>query len=72
VRTAHFDSPALQPVIVKLDSTVMGASRYQVREMSNSMSQTTQGGDYYRVVVTCRYPGSNAQSEVEFTFRHGI
>jgi hypothetical protein len=72
VRTAHFDSLALQPVIVKLDSTIMGASRYQVREMSNTLAQSTLGGDYYRVVVTCRHPDSNAQSEVEFTFRHGI
>jgi len=72
VRTAHYDSLVVEPVIVKLDSTVMGASRYQVREMSNSLGQSTMGGDYYRVVVTCRNPSSNAQSEVEFTFRHGI
>lgn len=72
VRTGHFDNTGPEPVIVKLDSTVMGASRYQVREMANTMSQTTLGGDYYRVVVTCRHPVSSAQSEVEFTFRHGL
>lgn len=72
VRTAHYDSTVLQPVIVKLDSTVMGASRYQVRDMSNTLAQSTLGGDYYRVVVTCMNPGTNIQSEVEFTFRHGI
>lgn len=72
MRTAHFDSTAPEPVIVKLDSKVMGASRYQVRDMSNTLAQTTLGGGYYRVVVTCRNPSSNAQSEVEFTFRHGI
>ncbi len=72
VRTAHFDNGSPDAVIVKLDSSVMGASRYQVREMANTLSQTTLGGDYYRVVVTCRHPASNAQSEVEFTFRHGL
>ena len=72
LRTAHYDSLALQPVVVKLDSTVMGSSRYQVRDVANTISQTTLGGQYYRVIVTCRHPVSNAQSEVEFTFRHGI
>ncbi len=72
VRTAHYDKLTLEPVIVKLDSNVMGASRYQVRDMANTAGPGTLGGDYYRVVVTCRHPGSNAQSEVEFTFRHGI
>ena len=72
MRTAHFDSTAPEPVIVKLDSTVMGSSRYQVRDMANAIADPTMGGGYYRVVVTCRNPSSNAQSEVEFTFRHGI
>lgn len=72
LRTAHFDSAGVEPVIVKLDSGVMGSSRYQVREMSNTLAQTTMGGDYFRVVITCRHPTSNAQSEVEFAFRHGI
>jgi Tfp pilus assembly protein PilW len=72
VRTAHYDATAPQAVIVKLDSTVMGSSRYQVRDVSNTLAQTTLGGEYYRVVVTCRNPTNDAQSEVEFTFRHGI
>ncbi len=57
---------------MKLDSKVMGGSRYQVREMANTLAQTTLGGEYYRVIVSCRHPTSNAESEVEFTFRHGI
>lgn len=72
VLTAHYDGAGVQAVVVKLDSTVMGSSRYQAREMSNTLAQTTLGGDYYRVIATCRDPSSNAQSEVEFTFRHGI
>ena len=72
MRTAHFDNTGTEPVIVKLDSKLMGASRYQVRDMANTLAQSTLGGDYYRVVVTCRNPSSNAQSEVEFTFRHGL
>lgn len=72
MRTAHFDSTAPETVIVKLDSKVMGASRYQVRDMANTLAESTLGGAYYRVVVTCRNPSSNAQSEVEFTFRHGL
>lgn len=72
LRTAHFDSTAVEPVIVKLDSKVMGASRYQVREMANTLAQSSLGGEYSRVVVTCQDPSSNAQSEVEFTIRHGL
>lgn len=72
VRTAHFDGVAAEPVIVKLDSKVMGASRYQIQDMANKATQSTLGGQYYRVVVSCRHPTSNAQSEVEFTFRHGL
>lgn len=72
VRTAHIGATAPEPVIVKLDSKVMGASRNQVREMANTLAQTTLGGEYYRVVVSCAHPGSTAQSEVEFTFRHGL
>ncbi len=72
VRTAHLDSTAPEPVIVKLDSKVMGTSRFHVREMANTLAQSTLGGEYYRVVVSCSHPGSNTQSEVEFTFRHGI
>lgn len=72
IRTAHMGATAAEPVIVKLDSTVMGASRRQVRDVSNTLAATTLGGDYYRVVVTCQHPSTNAQSEVEFTFRHGI
>jgi hypothetical protein len=71
-RTAHYDAVGVEPVIVKLDSTVMGGSRYQVRDVANTLAGTTLGGEYYRVVVSCRHPTSNAQSEVEFTFRHGL
>lgn len=72
VRSAHYDNLNPEPVIVKLDSKVMGASRYQARDVANTLAQSSMGGEYYRVVVTCRNPSSNAQSEVEFTFRHGI
>lgn len=72
IRTAHFDGTASNAVIVKLDSTVMGSSRYQARDMANTLAQTTLGGSYYRVVVSCKHPSSNAQSEVEFTFRYGL
>lgn len=70
--TAHFDKNTPEPVIVALDSSVMGASRSQVREMANTLGPTTMGGSYYRVVVTCQHPGSKSQSELEFTFRHGL
>jgi Tfp pilus assembly protein PilW len=72
VRTAHIDAPGLEPVIVKLDSSVMGSSRYQARDVANTLASSTLGGEYYRVVVSCRHPSTNAQSEVEFTFRHGL
>lgn len=72
VRTAHYDGLAIEPVIVKLDSSVMASSRNQVNEVTNRTGKGTLGGGFYRVVVTCRNPTSNAQSEVEFTFRHGI
>ena len=72
VRTGHFGATSPEAVIVKLDSASMGASRDQVRDVSNTLSSTTLGGDYYRVVVTCRHPTSNSESELEFTFRHGL
>lgn len=72
MRTAHYDSTTLEPVIVKLDSKVMGASRYQVSDIANKSTDGTLGGAYYRVVVSCRNPSTNTQSEVEFTFRHGL
>lgn len=72
VRTGHYDGTGAETVVVKLDSTVMGASRNQVRDVANTLASTTLGGSYYRVVVSCRHPTSNAQSEVEFTFRHGL
>lgn len=72
VVSAHFDSTIPEPVIVKLDSRSFGASRGQVREMANTIGPPTMGGSYYRVVVTCRHPISNSQSELEFTFRHGL
>src|SRR5262245_7619802 len=56
IRTGHVGNTAPEPVIVKLDSKVMGGSRYQVREMANTLAQTTLGGEYYRVVVTCTHP----------------
>lgn len=71
MRTAHVDNTGVEPVIMKLDSKVMGASRYTVSDVANR-STSGLGGGYYRVVVTCRNPSSNAQSEVEFTFRHGL
>ncbi len=72
VLTGHFGATAPEAVIVKIDSTTMGASRDQVRDVSNTLASTTLGGDYYRVIVTCRHPSSNAESELEFTFRHGL
>lgn len=72
IRTGHVGATAAEPVIVRLDSKVMGGSRYQAREMANTLAQTTLGGEYYRVVVSCTHPTSGASSEVEFTFRHGI
>lgn len=72
VRTGHFGATAVEPTIVKLDATAMGASRYQVRDVANTLSSTTLGGEYYRVVVSCRSPTSGAESELEFTFRHGL
>lgn len=73
LRSGHYDNTAVEPVIVKLDSKAMGASRNQVREMANTLpDSTTLGGSYFRVIVTCKNPSSNAQSEVEFTFRHGL
>jgi len=71
-RSAHMGASAPEPVIVKLDSTVMGSSRYQVRDVANTLSQSTLGGEYYRIVVSCRQPTTGAESEVEFTFRHGL
>lgn len=70
--TAHLDKTAPEPVIVALDSSSMGASRKQTREMANTLGPTTMGGGYYRVVVTCQHPTSKSQSELEFTFRHGL
>jgi hypothetical protein len=72
MRTGHYDSTSPEPVIVKLDAKVMGSSRGQLRDMANTLAGSTLGGEYYRVVVTCLQPNSSAQSEVEFTFRHGI
>ncbi len=72
VISAHFDSTTPEPVIVSVDSSAMGASRSQAREMANTLGPSTMGGSYYRVVVTCRHPISNSQSELEFTFRHGL
>lgn len=71
-RTAHIGSSALEPVIVKLSATAMGSSRYQARDVANTLAQSTLGGEYYRVVVSCKQPTTGAESEVEFTFRHGL
>lgn len=70
--TGHFDATAPEPTIVRLDATSMGAARNQLRDVSNNMAATTLGGSYYRVVARCRSPYNGAESEVEFTFRHGI
>ena len=70
--SAHYDKTAPEAVIVKLESSAMGASRDQGRDVANTLASTTLGGQYYRVVVTCRHPSSNDQSELEFTFRHGL
>ena len=72
VYTGHFGATAAEPVIVNLQSSSMGASRDQVRDVANTLASTTLGGNYYRVIVTCHHPDSNAESELEFTFRHGI
>jgi hypothetical protein len=70
--TGHYDATGPEPTIIKLESSAMGQSRKQLRDMSNTLSQTTLGGSYYRVVARCRSPVNGAESEVEFTFRHGI
>lgn len=70
--TGHYSSTAPEPTIVKLESSAMGQSRRQLRDMSNTIAQTTLGGSYYRVVARCRSRVNGAESEVEFTFRHGI
>jgi len=72
VITAHYDQTTTQPVIVNVDAASMSAAKNQVRDVSNVLAATTLGGQYYRVVVTCRNPSNNTQSEVEFTFRHGL
>jgi hypothetical protein len=70
--TGHYDATGPEPTVIKLESSAMGQSRKQLRDMSNTLSQTTLGGSYYRVVARCRSPVNGAESEVEFTFRHGI
>jgi hypothetical protein len=72
LRTGHIGATGAEPTIVKLDATAMGSSRYQVRDMANTLAATTLGGEYYRVVVSCRHPDTGASSELEFTFRHGL
>lgn len=72
VVTAHLDQATPQAVVVALDSRAMGASRNQVADVANRLGATTLGGQYYRVVVTCQHPTSGSQSELEFTFRHGL
>ena len=47
-------------------------SQNQVRDIANNIAGTTLGGTYYRVVVKCREPVTNRETELEFAFRHGI
>lgn len=72
VLSAHYDKNVPEPVIVSLRSDSMGASRKQVKEVANIIGPPTMGGSYFRVVVTCQHPMSGSQSELEFTFRHGL
>jgi len=72
ILTAHYDSLTSEPTIVAVSAQSMGQSRRQVRDMSNVPAGTTLGGRYYRVVVKCRDAVSRRESELEFTFRHGI
>lgn len=72
ILSAHYDKNVPEPVIIKLKSESMGASRKQVREVANIIGPPTMGGSYFRVVVTCQHPTSGSQSELEFTFRHGL
>ncbi len=70
--TAHYDSTTATPTIVAISSETMGASQNQVRDIANNIAGTTLGGTYYRVVVKCREPVTNRETELEFAFRHGI
>lgn len=74
VRLGHLDFDGGSPpqVVVELTAGSMGASGRQVRDVANIIGDTTMGGRYWRVVVSCKNPVTNAQSEVEFTFRHGL
>ncbi len=71
--TAHYGSSTPTPTAVLVPGASMGAARRQARDLSNVLpASALLGGQYYRIVVKCQEPGTTRETELEFTFRHGI
>jgi hypothetical protein len=69
--TGHYGAPE-SATIRPMASSSAGASRRQVRDMSNVIADPTLGGTYFRVVVKCREKPTDREQEVEFAFRYGL
>jgi hypothetical protein len=72
IRTGHYGGASAEAVVARLPAGAVGDSIRQVRDVANTLpDSTTLGGSYYRVVMTCQEPGGH-EVETEFVFRFGL
>jgi hypothetical protein len=77
IYTGHYTespsgTPSAETTISLVSGGAMGASRQQVRDLTNALpGSSVLGGQYFRVVVKCRQ-SDNRESEYEFVFRYGM
>lgn len=68
--TGHYGGEA-ENTVLSVSAASMGAATKQARDVANTVSGGTLGGQYYRVVVKC-HESAGRESEVEFLFRYGL